>query len=711
MCSEGNPGGHQTRARLAFHLLLLAAWVEAARADHRDARQLQSATCSGNVDTSLNVVCDNGTELLSNADAVVGSDAATCCRCPAGTTTAYSDEALGFRFRAGDITLDVAGLPVWNAATPSGLMFSSSRTIVPNSTETSEMEHHEMFDFPTIPPTIATTEDGLSGLRFQAFSGGSTAVMLFANRKIAIGAQHTIFAAISLEGKPNAFQTLIGMRPNGYETGMVAWTVGSNGQPDAFTSGFGTDTWNTCGWSGGPPLHPSATQLIVARSRFDMDSEGRLGPVMEFATVDLLASQDPTDPTIAWASKMHGDGSKQYFFDQDETFDYDFRDPAIDELRVVGAGYMLLGNQVPIWSAWFQLKAIVHHIEFHSATLSDAHVAQVLQDIRHDLMPQTPPLPVCVECGIGTRDDDNDPTSPCVPCGEGRFSNQVGQVQCEGTCVLGESIATEGATSATACSQCVPGQYGESEDGAPMCFDCEAGRFSTAGGATSAQSCIACAFGTFSQAGSLSCKPSGCMDMYADNYNPHAAVDEGQCAYTCSTLRARVFNATHTHVEEKGGGCVIYDPEHGWQRYTPNGTAVAGGPFIDIPTSGLWVLQGRPQPGSTAANPIYSIYPESTSYVDSDGSCAWRYITFAELVRTRNGIQSIEFAHTIIDHTIAARNSARGAGSWYFTQPERDDPASVAMSDSWVSFNTARDVSGLAMYHVRNIFAFRQLTD
>jgi hypothetical protein len=349
---------------------------------------------------------------------------------------------------------------------------------------------------------------------------------------------------------------------------------------------------------------------------------------------------------------------------------------------------------VPIHSAYFQLKAVVHHIELHSTTLSNIHVAQVLHDIRHDLLPETPPLPVCVECDIGTRDSDSNSTSQCVPCGKGRFSDETAQTQCEGMCSLGSSIPIEGATSADACSDCLPGQYGESLDGTPMCQHCEPGRFLTEAGASSAQSCIACATGTFSEPGSTSCQSSGCMDRHADNYDPHAVVDEGQCAYTCSTLRASVFSATHTEEEvvEQSGGCLIYDPELGWQRYTPNGTAVSGGTFVDIPSTGLWVLQGRPEPGSTTAHPMYATYVQSTSYANAE--CAWRYITYTDLVRTKTGIQAGAYANVIVDHTIATGNRAKSAPSWYFSSPSATTgTGSFAISDSVVSFNVARDVS------------------
>jgi hypothetical protein len=76
------------------------------------------------------VSCAGGTVLVANASTTAGGDAATCCACPAGTTMAYADEFLGFRFQADGITRDSNGSLVWSAAAPGGLAFVMNRTIV-----------------------------------------------------------------------------------------------------------------------------------------------------------------------------------------------------------------------------------------------------------------------------------------------------------------------------------------------------------------------------------------------------------------------------------------------------------------------------------------------------------------------------------------------------------------------------------------------------
>ena len=88
----------------------------------------------------------------------------------------------------------------------------------------------------------------------------------------------------------------------------------------------------------GPVVQNEVPQIIIARSHYGWSKAGA-GPVVEFAIVGVSSSA----VEIEWASETYGDGMKQYAFLQDETYDYDFRDPAIDQDHVVGAGYAILG--------------------------------------------------------------------------------------------------------------------------------------------------------------------------------------------------------------------------------------------------------------------------------------------------------------------------------------------------------------------------------
>ena len=93
-----------------------------------------------------------------------------------------------------------------------------------------------------------------------------------------------------------------------------------------------------CGFQG-PIVQNEVPQIIISRSHYGWSKAGA-GPVVEFAIVGVSS----TVVELQWASKMYGDGMKQYAFVQDETYDYDFRDPAIDQANVLAAGYAILGT-------------------------------------------------------------------------------------------------------------------------------------------------------------------------------------------------------------------------------------------------------------------------------------------------------------------------------------------------------------------------------
>eukprot|EP01046_Picozoa_sp_COSAG06_P058252 COSAG06_NODE_11632_length_1483_cov_1.508671_1_plen_293_part_10 len=118
----------------------------------------KAQTCTGNADSTLDVICSGGLVLIADAATAAGSDADTCCECPHGTTGicaftvqprllsssasrpmltqgrfalvlwwADRDEALGFRFRSSGITTDADGSLLWNAEEPTGLAFFMTR--------------------------------------------------------------------------------------------------------------------------------------------------------------------------------------------------------------------------------------------------------------------------------------------------------------------------------------------------------------------------------------------------------------------------------------------------------------------------------------------------------------------------------------------------------------------------------------------------------
>ena len=573
-------------------------------------RRLQQASrnCTGNAGAQPDVSCAGGSVLVANATATAGADAATCCTCPDGTTTPYADEALAFRFQADGITRDGDGSLVWNAAAPGELAFVMNRTIVSGSTNPAETQDPALFpaNKPWIEPTVAMTGGAPSGLQFSPSAGCPNPCLagLFANQSVAFGAAHTFFAVLTpAPGTPNLVETIVQFSPGAFEEGLVAWYVGNAWtNPDERT--FFLDTWGGHGFNG-PVVQHSVRQLLVARSHYGADATGGLGPVAEFAVLDL-SSPAATPRAIVWSGAMYGKGLIQYDFEQTARYDHDFRDPAVDGKRVAGAGYMILGMSATAYASYHQYRGAIHHLELHSATLSTAHVADIVVKLRHAVAGGAP-LSACHNCPPGAQDSDGEPATPCEPCGRGTFSAQAAQTECTGTCAVGNTVRSLGATSNAACSRCVPGQYGSVASEIAVCQPCEAGRASTAVGATSGASCSACSPGKFSVSGSVGCKPSGCTDEWGENYKASAQVDEGACVYTCSRLRERTGADANTP-----GGCCIYEVGLGWRRYAFNNAPLPGGAIAEVPYGESWVIQGRPLAGSTREAPLHSAYVAKT---------------------------------------------------------------------------------------------------
>jgi hypothetical protein len=492
-------------------------------------RKLQTATtCARNSDASSDVVCPSGTVPIDDAGSTPGSDASDCCRCPAGATNTYADQALAFRFRADGITQDDQGAPVWNAVFPSGLAFVMERTIVPDSTIYMEMENGPFYpDYPETAPNIVTTADGQpSGLNF--FYDTSSAVLMYSNKKVAFGSKYTFFAGLTPEGgEPLPLETLLGFRPVEYERGLFAFNVGSALSSSPAVRTVIADTWGYNGYKSlDGALQNDVAQVLIVRSDYGVTRTSTLegpveGPVVEIAVVDGTSLA----PTIEWSLDMYGAGPVQYWHEQTESFELDFRDPTVDETRLSAAGFMMLGNQIPSYSFQTQLRATVHHMELHSDTLTYAHILDALTNVQHAMSPDTiAAAPHCLDCGAGMRDSDSDPSTPCVPCAQGTFSDQHAQTDCTGTCTLGSTIVTVGATSESLCSECLPGTHGHTEATTAVCAPCTAGRASAILGASSSAACVSCPSGRFSPPGSTDCELSGCMDEWAVSALPKQQV-------------------------------------------------------------------------------------------------------------------------------------------------------------------------------------------
>jgi hypothetical protein len=127
-------------------LTLLLAHSAAAQSSGRRRCESLGGNCTSNYSGGQqDVSCAGGTVMVANASTTTGTDATTCCICPGGTTMAYADEFLGFRFQADGITRDSSGSLVWSAAAPGGLAFVMNRTIFSGSTNPTEMQDHLYF--------------------------------------------------------------------------------------------------------------------------------------------------------------------------------------------------------------------------------------------------------------------------------------------------------------------------------------------------------------------------------------------------------------------------------------------------------------------------------------------------------------------------------------------------------------------------------------
>ena len=75
----------------------------------------------------------------------------------------------------------------------------------------------------------------------------------------------------------------------------------------------------------------------------------------------------------------------------------------------------------------------------------------------------------CVDCAVGTFDEDQDPATPCALCSQGTYA-EPGAIECT-DCAAGTADFDQ--DPATPCTDCVVGQH--AEPGAVQCVECAAG--------------------------------------------------------------------------------------------------------------------------------------------------------------------------------------------------------------------------------------------
>eukprot|EP01047_Picozoa_sp_COSAG01_P016494 COSAG01_NODE_846_length_13141_cov_4.222205_5_plen_2539_part_01 len=238
----------------------------------------------------------------------------------------------------------------WTATIPSGMSFSANTP-----------KDHRLLPYGAAAVSPVLSSGVRPGLRF---STTSTNAALYANKKVALGAQHTFFAVLTPSpGLALKSGTVVGFRP-GNTRGAFAWILGSHGCNGG--NCMTTDDWRPSGFRG-PMCQTGLTQIVIWRSNMR-----KKVPVTEMAVV----SKPPFK--LSWQSTQVSYGHEEYSDPSKEAFDVDLRDPTVDGIdgrHYVGAGYMVLGN----WQVRsdMQFRGVIHHIELHDRNLTDSDVFDV----------------------------------------------------------------------------------------------------------------------------------------------------------------------------------------------------------------------------------------------------------------------------------------------------------------------------------------------
>lgn len=630
-----------------------------------DARILQggsSACTSTNSTCALGLVATNATGALYARG--------TCCECPDGTTTAYADQSLLWRFSQSGISMTNT-MPVW-AADGGQFAFTTYRPDDPGADTLVYQEPHK-------PPDVTVPPGHPPGIHFDESPAAAVAdntkgynEALYGNRSMIIGAENTFFAVVTADASTMPFSTILSFRP-GVLVGQaqMSWMTTSSGGPAGTRLG---ELWPTImrpGQAGhsGPRMLANKTQLLVFRSSKRRNSIGQLAPWIEIAVLDNLSHP----VSLNWADDAFGDPA--YWADTyassvepitNFSYDMDFRNQAVDGRHAFAAGVPILGNWYVACPpcSFTQFRGTIHHLELHGATLSDAEVLDVVNGVRHLLDPIAAQRLKCIQCPPGQRDEDNNPDTLCTLCGPGTFASNSGSIgTCQGTCALGRTITDSGSASTSDCSLCTPGRYGLLLfNNVSMCEPCPLGRFSAATGVVGNSTCLSCPTGQFSSLGWTKCAPSGCTDEWATNFDPAAVIDMGLCEYKCSQLWTRAgsgfdascndtvgckvdCNSRRNHTRSRclmNGGCLLWEPQAnrtwfqgafrsvatpgGWLPRLSDDSVAMIGPYSTadtvvytdwVLTGERWLMQGRPLAGHTSELPMYPMHQSRYSMMNA----------------------------------------------------------------------------------------------
>lgn len=147
-----------------------------------------------------------------------------------------------------------------------------------------------------------------------------------------------------------------------------------------------------------------------------------MAPVFQFAVL-IWDSWSPSFD-LQWSSSLYAEGHAEYETSgaNDEVFDIDLRSED-DNMHLLAAGYMRLGHWSTAWDvpgmSYFQFGGVIHHLEMHNATLDNQAALDVVHRMATTFHSGAAEPPLCRACAPGSRDEDSNPSSKCVPCDVG----------------------------------------------------------------------------------------------------------------------------------------------------------------------------------------------------------------------------------------------------------------------------------------------------
>ena len=212
-----------------------------------------------------------------------------------------------------------------------------------------------------VPPGLLFEPDGVIEVGPDDGIGDAWKQIMYANKKIAVGAANTAFFIATPSAASTAYYgSLMGFRP-GDAPGGQSWIMGTFGRPEGSDGCLSMLDWGS-GYTG-PTFRKGATVIVVFRSELAVDLLGNLAPVVSMAVIAADGrNTNGNAGGVEWHSQVYSAGMEEYARqgDLEEEFDIDMRNPETDGLRAFGAGYMGLGHWGLTWGTYDQFRYVPH---------------------------------------------------------------------------------------------------------------------------------------------------------------------------------------------------------------------------------------------------------------------------------------------------------------------------------------------------------------